>query len=158
MAGIKLDQTDRKILNILQSNAKITNAQLAKDIDLSPAPTLERVKKLENLGLIESYHAKLSTKKLGLGVTTYLLVKLTRFTKENSARFVEIVNEMEAVIECHYIAGSTYHYMLKVITRDIEDYRDLIMNSFSEVEVLENMQTMVILSTVKDSTSLPIPR
>ena len=57
--NIKLDHTDRKILEILQSNAKITNAQLAKDISLSPAPTLERVKKLENSGIIKSYHASL---------------------------------------------------------------------------------------------------
>ena len=69
LASVKLDEIDRKILEILQTNAKITNAQLSKDIGLSPAPTLERVKKLENSGIIKSYHAQLDTDKIGLGGT-----------------------------------------------------------------------------------------
>mgnify|MGYP003328607988 CR=1 FL=1 len=74
--NIKLDNTDRKILEILQLNAKITNAQLAKDISLSPAPTLERVKKLENSGIIRSYHASLDKEKIGLGVVFSRLQKM----------------------------------------------------------------------------------
>ena len=69
--SIKLDQIDHKVLEILQQNAKITNAQLSKEIGLSPAPTLERVKKLELAGIIESYHAQLNRDKVGLGVTTF---------------------------------------------------------------------------------------
>ena len=63
----KLDRIDRNILDILQRNAKITNAQLSKEVGLSPAPTLERVKKLEQSGVIDSYHAKLNTAKVGVG-------------------------------------------------------------------------------------------
>ena len=74
----KLDKTDRKILSILQGSAKITNAQLSKEIGLSPAPTLERVKKLEQTGIIKSYHAQLDPEKIGLGVSTFVLVTFTK--------------------------------------------------------------------------------
>jgi DNA-binding Lrp family transcriptional regulator len=77
MSAIKLDQIDHKVLEILQQNAKITNAQLSKEIGLSPAPTLERVKKLETSGIIQSYHAQLNRDKVGLGVTTFVTVSLT---------------------------------------------------------------------------------
>ena len=79
--NIKLDNIDRKILEILQLNAKITNAQLAKEISLSPAPTLERVKKLENSGIIKSYHASLDKEKIGLGVSTFVMVTLKGHNK-----------------------------------------------------------------------------
>ncbi|TAG47151.1 MAG: Lrp/AsnC family transcriptional regulator, partial [Runella slithyformis] len=74
---MKLDLIDRKVLEILQSNAKITNAQLSKEIGLSPAPTLERVKKLEQHNIIKSYHAHLDRESVGLGVTTFIQVTLT---------------------------------------------------------------------------------
>lgn len=72
----RIDAIDKKILEILQSNAKITNAKLSEKIGLSPAPTLERVKKLEQIGIISSYHAKLNIEKVGLGITTYVLTSL----------------------------------------------------------------------------------
>ena len=74
MADYKLDKTDLKILKILQENSKITNLDLSKRIGLSPAPTLERVKKLEQSGIILSYHAKVDSKAIGLNVGTYVLV------------------------------------------------------------------------------------
>ena len=80
--NIKLDNIDRKILEILQLNAKITNAQLAKEISLSPAPTLERVKKLENSGIIKSYHASLDKEKIGLSVSTFVMVTLKGHNKK----------------------------------------------------------------------------
>ena len=90
----KLDQTDLKLLEILQENAKITNAQLSKEIGLSPAPTLERVKKLESLGIIESYHAKINRDKVGLGVTTFVTVTLTGHKKQVTESFVKQINQI----------------------------------------------------------------
>lgn len=155
MATNKLDKTDRKILDILQRQAKITNAQLSKDINLSPAPTLERVKKLENLGFIESYHAKLNARKLGLGVTTFLSIKLSRHNQKSTKNFIEKINEIPEIIECHYVTGSN-DYLLKVVAEDIEAYQYLILNKISEIEHIDNMQTMVVLSTLKDSKVIPI--
>lgn len=78
--NIKLDNTDRKILEILQANSNITNAQLAKEIGLSPAPTLERVNKLETSGVIKSYHAVIDPGSVGLGVSTFVMATLVKLT------------------------------------------------------------------------------
>lgn len=150
-----MDRIDRKILEILQSNAKITNAQLSKDIGLSPAPTLERVKKLETSGLIKSYHAKLDTDKLGLGVQTFVQVSLKGHNKRNIDLFLEEINKIEEIIECHHITGSG-DFILKVISSDIQTYQQLMLEKVSEIEVIDGLQSMIILSTFKDSKVMPI--
>jgi len=153
---VKLDKIDRKILEILQSNAKITNAQLSKDIGLSPAPTLERVKKLETSGIIKSYHAKLDTDRIGLGVHTFVQVSLKGHNKKNIDLFLNEINEIPEVIECHHITGSG-DFILKIISRDIQSYQKLMLEKVSEIEVVDGLQSMIILSTFKDSKVMPVP-
>ncbi|MBK9933134.1 MAG: Lrp/AsnC family transcriptional regulator [Cytophagaceae bacterium] len=152
----KLDQIDHKLLEILQSNGKITNAQLSKEIGLSPAPTLERVKKLENLGIIESYHALIDREKVGLGVMTFVQVTLSVHRKSITETFVNTIESVPEIIECHHVTGSC-DFLLKVIARDIASYQKLIMETINEIEVVASTQTMVILSTFKSSKVLPIP-
>jgi len=152
----KFDKIDRKILEILQKSAKITNAQLSKEIGLSPAPTLERVKKLENLGVINSYHAKLDTSKIGLGVTTFVLVTLVGHNRENIEQFIKEINKVDEVIECHHITGAG-DFILKIISKDIPSYQKLMLEKVSDIKVVDNMQSMVVLSTFKDSKVMPIP-
>ncbi|MFY0689381.1 MAG: Lrp/AsnC family transcriptional regulator [Cyclobacteriaceae bacterium] len=153
---IKLDNTDRKILEILQSNAKITNAQLSKDIGLSPAPTLERVKKLENSGIIKSYHAVLDNSKIGLGVSTFVLVSLKGHNKVNIDIFLNEIDQIPEVIECHHTTG-TGDFILKIISSDIASYQKLMLEKVSEIDVVDSLQSMVILSTFKDSKVMPVP-
>jgi DNA-binding Lrp family transcriptional regulator len=153
---LKFDKIDRKILEILQKSAKITNAQLSKEIGLSPAPTLERVKKLENIGVINSYHAKLDTSKIGLGVTTFVLVTLVGHNRENIEQFIEEINKIDEVIECHHITGAG-DFILKIISKDIPAYQKLMLEKVSDIKVVDNMQSMVVLSTFKDSKVMPIP-
>jgi Lrp/AsnC family transcriptional regulator, leucine-responsive regulatory protein len=152
---LKLDAIDKKILHILQGNAKITNAQLSKEIGLSPAPTLERVKKLENSGLIKSYHATLDTSKVGLGVVTFVQVFLQSHKKSVIDAFVEKISKIDNVIECHHITGAC-DFLIKVIAEDITAYQKLILEEVSEIEEISNMQSMVILSTFKDTKILPL--
>jgi len=152
---LKLDTIDKKILHILQGNAKITNAQLSKEIGLSPAPTLERVKKLENSGLIKSYHATLDTSKVGLGVVTFVQVFLQSHKKSVIDAFVEKISKIDNVIECHHITGAC-DFLIKVIAEDISAYQKLILEEVSEIEEISNMQSMVILSTFKDTKILPL--
>lgn len=153
---IKLDKIDRAILDILQANAKITNAQLAQQIGLSPAPTLERVKKLENSGIIKSYHAKVSNEHVGLGVSTFVTVSLKGHNKENIEAFIDSINSIDEVIECHHVTGSG-DFILKIIAQDIPSYQKLMLEKVSNIEVVDNMQSMVILSTFKDRKVMPIP-
>lgn len=155
MKKIKLDPIDKKILDILQKNAKITNAQLAQDIGLSPAPTLERVKKLEKSGVISSYHAKIDPELVGLGVCTFVMVSLKGHNKENITKFLHSINTIREVVECHHITGSG-DFILKIITEDIPSYQELMLEKVSEITVVDNMQSMVVLSTYKDSMVLPM--
>ena len=151
----KLDSLDRQILEKLQMNAKITNAQLAQEIGLSAAPTLERVRKLENSGLIKSYHAQLDTEKLGLGVGIFILISLSSHKKNQIKTFLEKIYQIPEVIECHHITGAG-DFLLKVLTKDIPSYQALILEKLVDVEEIGNMQSMVVLSTFKDSKVMPI--
>ncbi|MDW7695636.1 Lrp/AsnC family transcriptional regulator [Flammeovirgaceae bacterium SG7u.111] len=152
---IKLDQTDRKILTILQKHAKITNAQLSKDIDLSPAPTLERVKKLENSGIIESYHAKLNSHLLGLGISAFVKVSLKNYNKQNNDSFLKRIDLVDEVVECHSITGEA-NFLIKVVARDITSYEAILRDKVSSIEEIGKLDSMVIMSTVKDSKVVPV--
>ncbi|MGK7390877.1 MAG: Lrp/AsnC family transcriptional regulator [Candidatus Cyclobacteriaceae bacterium M2_1C_046] len=156
MKPIKLDKTDRKILDILQQNGKITNAELAQRVGLSPAPTLERVKKLEKSGVIKSYHAKLDNSLVGLGVSTFVMVSLKGHNKENIENFMKSIDTIDEIIECHHVTG-TSDFILKVIAQDIPSYQKLMLEKVTNIEVVDNMQSMIILSTFKDSKKVPIP-
>ena len=151
----KIDDIDKKILEILQSRAKITNAKLSEEIGLSPAPTLERVKKLENMGVITSYHAKLDTEKIGLGVTTFVLATLSGHNRANIEGFIKEINKIPEVIECHHITGAG-DFILKVISKDIASYQKLMLEKVSDIKQVDNMQSMVVLSTFKDSKVIPV--
>ncbi len=152
----KLDQIDHSLLEILQSNGKITNAQLSKEIGLSPAPTLERVKKLEQSGIIKSYHAQIDREKVGLGVMTFVQVSLSGHRRSITESFVAKITKVPEIIECHHVTGSC-DFLLKVIAKDINSYQKLIMETINEIEEVANTQTMVILSTFKDTQVLPVP-
>ncbi|MFM7329976.1 MAG: Lrp/AsnC family transcriptional regulator [Bacteroidota bacterium] len=152
---VKLDQTDVKILDILQKDSNITNAQLAQEIGLSPAPTLERVKKLENAGVIKSYHAVVSPASIGLGVSTFVMVSLKGHNKENIVRFTKAISEIPEVVECHHVTGQA-DFILRIVSTDIPSYQNLMLDKVTNIDVVDNMQSMVILSTFKDSHVLPI--
>jgi len=156
MKPIKLDKTDRKILTLLQRNSNITNALLAKEIGLSPAPTLERVNKLENAGVIKSYHAVINPAAVGLGVSTFVMVTLRGHNKENIDIFMKAINQIEEVVECHHVTGSG-DFILKTVSADITAYQQLMLEKVSNIDVVDSLQSLVILSTMKDSKVLPIP-
>lgn len=151
----KLDSTDFKILKILQEQGRITNAQLSKEIDLSPAPTLERVKKLESNGFILGYVASLNQQAIGLSVTTFVNVRLAKHNRENSDAFIKKINLIEEVIECHLLTGS-YHFLLKVVAKDIPEYQQIVVEKISAIEEIDHMESMVVLSSPKDTNVLPV--
>lgn len=154
--NVKLDATDKKILEILQANSNITNAQLAKEIGLSPAPTLERVNKLETSGVIRSYHAVINPGSVGLGVSTFVMASLKGHNKENIDKFIQAIKRINEIVECHHVTGSA-DFILKIVCVDIAAYQQLMLERVSNIDVVDSLQSMVILSTFKDSKSLPIP-
>lgn len=152
---MSLDQTDYKILKRLQEEGRITNLQLSNEIGLSPGPTLERVKKLEKNGYINSYHAKLDNKKLGLGIEALIMINLVRQVDNAISDFKQSINAIPEIVECYQITGNA-DYVVKVIVKDIEAFEQLIANKFSKMEQIGQMQSMVILSKVKESPIAPI--
>lgn len=152
---MKIDNIDRKILRMLQENSKITNSHLSKQIGLSPAPTLERVRKLEKKGIISGYHAQLNLSKIGLGVSTFVLVSLKEHNKKNINIFLDKINKVKNVIECHHITG-TGDFILKVVSENIASYQKLMLDKVSEIEATDSLQSMVILSTFKDNKVMPL--
>lgn len=154
MADAKLDKIDLKILKILQSSSKITNLELSKRIGLSPAPTLERVKKLENNNVIESYHAQVNPQAIGLSVKTFVLVSLA-WQKENALNnFLEKVNSIDEITECYIITGEA-DFLVKIVTRDIPSYEQLLFKTLSQIDEIERLKTLMTLSTVKNAKVLP---
>ena len=154
MAGTKFDKIDLKILKILQENSKITNLDLSKKIGLSPAPTLERVKKLEQTEIIKSYHAKVDASKLGLNVSTFVLVSLA-WKKENALEsFIKKINEVTEIVECYIITGDA-DFLLKIVCKDLQDYEQLLFKTLSQIEEIERLKTLMTMSDVKMSNTLP---
>ncbi len=150
----KLDKIDLKILKILQENSKITNLDLSKKIGLSPAPTLERVKKLENSGIIKSYHAEINPQMIGLNVKTFVQVSLD-WRKENALKnFLEKIEEIDEIVECYIITGEA-DFLIKIVCQDIPTYEKLLFKTLSQIDEIERLKTLMTLSTVKDSKVLP---
>lgn len=151
---MKLDEIDLKILKKLQKNAKITNLQLSKEISLSPAPTLERVKKLESRGFIKSYHALASEEKLQLGLSVFMQISLIRQRDNAINNFIEKINKIEEVMECYNVTGQA-DYLLKILVKDIAAFDTLVKDKLSPIEEIRNMHSMVVISKDKYSTVLP---
>ena len=152
---INLDKIDFKILRILQEYAKITNLQLSGEVGLSPAPTLERVKKLENAKLIKGYYTEVDEEALGIGIKAIIQITLTRQVENAISNFKKQINQMPEIMECYQVTGNA-DYILIVMLKDIRDFESLISTRLSKMEEIGQMQTMMILSKVKDSTVLPL--
>jgi Lrp/AsnC family transcriptional regulator, leucine-responsive regulatory protein len=150
----KLDKIDLKILKILQENSKITNLDLSKKIGLSPAPTLERVKKLEQSDIIQSYHANVNPVQMGLNVKTFVLVTLAWKQEDALNRFLRKIEKIDEVTECYIITGEA-DLLIKVICKDIPSYEQLLFKTLSQIEEIERLKTLMTLSTAKDAKILP---
>src|SRR5476651_2209271 len=151
----ELDRTDLQILRILQDNGRITNLQLSTEIGLSPAPTLERVRKLENAEYIKSYHALVDEEKLGLGIKTFIQISLDFHQKDTIQTFLDEIQKIKEITECHNVTGKC-DFLLKVYLHNIKTYEQLIMEKISRIPVVKTFQTMMIMSTSKKEPIVPL--
>lgn len=150
----KLDAIDLRIIRTLQEDARITNLQLSQEIGLSPGPTLERVRKLEQSKFIKSYHAVVNEEALGIGIKAFIHVSLTRQRENAINNFIKCINEIEAVVDCYQVTGN-YDYHLLVMVKDIAALNTLISDKLSKVEEIRKMQSYIILCTIKSSKVAP---
>ena len=149
------DSTDRIILSLLQKNARISNAELAERVNLSPTPCLRRLRKLENSGLIRGFRTVLNEKELGFPISAYVFVNLEKNTKENGQAFEKATRLLPEVIECCVVAGR-HDYVLKVVARSLEDYDRFMKESLAEIKPVANLESMIILSQSMYDSGVPI--
>ncbi len=151
----KLDSIDKKILALLQERGRMTNSELSKQVGLSAASALERVKKLERGGVIKGYHACLDHTAVGIGLVILVEVTLARHQHDAIVRFVEAVQTVDEIVDCYHITGRA-DYLLRVVAKDIPSYELFVMETLSALPGVQHIETMMILSAVKESHSLPI--
>ena len=150
-----LDETDYKILRIMQERGRISNIDLSKEIDLSPAPTLERVRKLEKQRIIEGYHARVNLAKMGVTVKALIQVTLLHQQENSIHRFIEAVMKIPEVVECDQVTGD-YDYHLKVYAPDIGALDRLITDRISKIPEVGHIKSHIILSEIKHSRVVPV--
>ena len=152
-----LDRYDRRILELLQENAQLSNHDLAGAIGLSPSPCLRRVRALEEAGLITGYRALLDARKLGLSLLALVHIAMDRHTPDRFANFEKQVSRLPEVLECLLITGQDADYQLKVIVRDMDAYQQLLLEKITRIEGVTGVHSSFVLRTVVDRTSLPLP-
>ncbi len=153
---MNLDNYDRRILEELQQDGRITNQELADRIGLSPSPCLRRVRALEEAAVIAGYRAVLDAKRLGLNLMGLLSISMDRHTPERFEHFEAAVLEMPEVLECLLITGREADYQLKVIVRDMDHYQELLLRRITRIEGVSGVHSSFVLRRVMERTSLPV--
>ncbi|WP_444996394.1 winged helix-turn-helix transcriptional regulator [Aliikangiella sp. IMCC44359] len=149
-----LDKIDLAILDVLQSNSRISNVNLAKKVNLSASPCLDRVKRLEAEGYIERYGAVLNAAKLKFGLTAYVEVTLDKSTSEVFDNFSEQVESIKQITECDMVAGG-FDYLLKIRISDMAEYR-AVLGQVVDIPGVAKNHTYVVIERIKIDKGLPL--
>ncbi|MCL5975350.1 MAG: Lrp/AsnC family transcriptional regulator [Gammaproteobacteria bacterium] len=152
----KLDRYDQMILDILQKQGRISNQELAEAINLSPSPTLRRVKQMEENGLIDGYVALLNARKLGLTLMAFIGISMDKHTPERFSGLEEKLASYPEVLECHLITGQTADYLLKVIVKDMDAYQQFLLQKLTRIEGVTGVHTSFVMKSPIKSTALPL--
>lgn len=150
-----MDEKDRQLLKHLQGDARLTNTELARRVDLSPPGLQRRLRKLEDSGVIEQYVTLLDREAVGFDMLCFVQVTLLRHEPESIQRFKEIVQDMPEVLECHHITGE-FDYLLKVIVRNREHLEKFLVEKLTPVPGMDKIRTSLVLREIKTTTNLPI--
>ncbi len=153
---MNLDRYDRRILEVLQAEGRISNQELAERIGLSPSPCLRRVRALEESGIISGYRALLDAERLGLTLTALIHISMDRHTPERFAHFEDKVSALPEVMECLLITGQDADYQLKVTVRDMAAYQTLLLEKITRIEGVSGVHSSFVMRRVVDKTALPV--
>ncbi len=152
---MNLDATDIRILQLLQENAQLTLKDISKQINLSMTPTHDRIKRLENEGVIDKYVTILNKKMLGNPMTVYCNITLDKQQKNHFEEFELAIRDFPEVIECSVISGS-FDYLLKVIVKNMEAYNEFYQKKLSDLQSVAHISSSFVMSEVKSTTVLPL--
>ncbi|HUO55779.1 MAG TPA: Lrp/AsnC family transcriptional regulator [Rhodoblastus sp.] len=150
-----LDPTDRNILRQLQEDGRLTNAELAERVGLSPTPCLRRVKALEDSGVIAGYRAELDRGKLDLGLTVMVGVKIDGHRDENATAIQLAFNRMPEVVSCHLISGDA-DFLLEAVLPDLQAYETFLLGKLLKLPMVKDVRSNFVIRTVKSKGSLPL--
>ncbi len=150
-----LDNTDRRIIDLLQSDAKLTNKEVAAQLNMTTTPVYERIKRMEEDGYIRKYVALADKDKLGLSILAFCNVSLKEHARDYLLNFETQVRSLPEVIECYHIAG-LFDYLLKVVVPDMPAYHDFIVKKLATFDYIGNVQSMFVMTEIKYSTKLPV--
>ncbi len=153
---MKLDRIDRRILELMQKNGRISNLELADTIGLSPTPCSRRVKRLEESGIIDRHVTLLNQSQLGLKLTAIIGISMDRHTPERFENFEARVAEFQEVIECSVVTGQSADYLLKALVPDMEYYEAFLLGKLTRIEGVTGVHSSFVLRNVVNKTELPL--
>lgn len=151
-----LDRYDRRILEILQEDGRISNQDLAERIGLSPSPCLRRVRALEEAGIIAGYRAALDARALGLTLMALIHISMDRHTPDRFENFETRVRAIPEVMECLLITGQDADYQIKAVVRDMDAYQELLLNRITRIEGVTGVHSSFVLRRVIERPALPL--
>lgn len=150
----RLDARDLQIVRALQDDGRLSNLDLAQRVNLSPSPCLRRVRLLEEAGVIRGYSADVDPRALGLNVTAFIRITLTRHDREAVARFESRVRDIDEILDCHLLTGEA-DYLLRVMVPDLEAYEGFVRNRLHAIPGIASINTSLVYGVVKDSRVFP---
>ena len=148
-----LDPIDLRILSALQSNGRITNADVARELGMAPSAVLERIRKLEQKGVVQCYEARLDPKSLGLPLLAYVFVRAEE--KTGSGEAGARMKEFPEILEIHHVAGEDC-YLVKMRARDPEDLMRIIRERIASIPSVRSTRTTIVMGTLKESSRLSL--
>ena len=156
MTAAELDRTDLLLLAELQRGARLTNAELAERVHLSPSACLRRVQRLEREGVIAGYRAEVDPERLGLGLQAFVRVQLARHDAASVTAFSDAVNQWDEVVTCHALTGDM-DYLLQIVVRDLEHFSRFLLDRLLDQAGVADVNSSFVLRTVKAFRGLPLP-
>ena len=145
-----LDKKDLEILKFLQQNARMTVREISDKVHLSTTPVHERIRRMEESGVITQYVTLVNAAKIGKGLMVICYVSLKQHSKNAGSKFIKSILEMNEVLECLTISGE-FDFMLKVVTDNMDSYYDFHVNRLSDIENVGNVQSVFVMGVVKDT-------
>ncbi|MFD1696706.1 Lrp/AsnC family transcriptional regulator [Roseibium aestuarii] len=153
--NILLDPTDIRVLRVLQRDASLSIAEVAKEAGMSQTPCWRRIKRLKEQGVIRQITALIDREKVGLGFVAYSFVKLTVPSRENMDTFDKLIHHWPEVVICERITGAV-DYLIKVVTSDIKAYDNFLRLKLLDNTLVSDVQSRIVVNTVKDTSALPL--
>ncbi|MCH8530141.1 MAG: Lrp/AsnC ligand binding domain-containing protein [Saccharospirillum sp.] len=151
----KLDRIDRRILQTLQRDGRISFTDLADRVGLSTTPCIERVRRLERDGIISGYHASINPHQLGYDLLVFVEISLSYQSADAFERFSRAIEGLPYILECHLVSGDA-DYLLKARLEDMSQYRALLGDLLLTLPGVKNSKSYIVMETVKESMQLPI--